>query len=314
MLMIHLGVGLGHGVSLPALAALGLVVGFIAGMFGIGGGFLLTPLLLHVFDIPAAIAVGSALSQKCGSSVVSFVKYRHLKRGDPRIDLIMMGGSLMGVDAGSRLLAHLSSRPPAIIAGRELPLAILVLDCLFIILLGAAAAAMFTESRIAFRNPVFRGDKTIPGPLVRRVRIPPFVDLPGVQLRQVSVPLLCVLGFGLGLASGVMGIGGGVLMMPLLLYGFGLSARNAAGTGILLLFATVALGTVEQALRGFVSLKLAMAILVGSSIGAQLGASATHRLPNRVLRLVFAILLTLTVLFIGADLIGQILAPLHSAP
>ncbi len=111
-----------------------------------------------------------------------------------------------------------------------------------------------------------------------------------------------------------MGIGGGVLMMPLLLYGFGLSARNAAGTGILLLFATVALGTVEQALRGFVSLKLAMAILVGSSIGAQLGASATHRLPNRVLRLVFAILLTLTVLFIGADLIGQILAPLHSAP
>ncbi len=182
MLMIHLGVGLGHGVSLPALAALGLVVGFIAGMFGIGGGFLLTPLLLHVFDIPAAIAVGSALSQKCGSSVVSFVKYRHLKRGDPRIDLIMMGGSLMGVDAGSRLLAHLSSRPPAIIAGRELPLAILVLDCLFIILLGAAAAAMFTESRIAFRNPVFRGDKTIPGPLVRRVRIPPFVDLPGVQL------------------------------------------------------------------------------------------------------------------------------------
>lgn len=82
------------------------------------------------------------------------------------------------------------------------------------------------------------------------------------------MPMLSYLGFGLGLASGLMGIGGGVLFMPILLYGIGLSVKNAAGTGVLLLFVTVAVGTIEQALRGYVSLKLGLAILVGSSVGA----------------------------------------------
>ncbi|MCC6484182.1 MAG: sulfite exporter TauE/SafE family protein [Armatimonadetes bacterium] len=313
MLDFHLGIGLGHAVSLPALAGLGLLVGIVAGMFGVGGGSLLTPLLLHVFKIPAAIAVGSGLSQKCGSSVVSFAKYRHLKRGDPRIDLLMMGGSLMGVDVGSRFLAYLSGRPDVLIAGHPLPLAIFVLDCLFILVLGCASVGMLVEARLAFRNPVSRGDKTIPGFLVTKVRIPPFVDLPEVQLYRVSVPLLAAIGLVLGAAEGVMGTGGGMLLMPVLLYGFGLSARNAAGTGNLLVLATVSLGAIEQALRGFVSLRLSMAILVGSSVGAQIGALITHRLSNRVLRLIFAVVLALTVVFICSDLLATILAPLHSA-
>ena len=76
-------------------------------MFGVGGGFLLTPILIGWFDVPAPIAVGSALSQKCGTSIASFLKYRQLKRGEPRFDYVMMGGSLIGVDAGTRLLAAL---------------------------------------------------------------------------------------------------------------------------------------------------------------------------------------------------------------
>ncbi|MDQ2798619.1 MAG: sulfite exporter TauE/SafE family protein, partial [Armatimonadota bacterium] len=131
----------------------------------------------------------------------------------------------------------------------------------------------------------------------------PYIDLPNIQLSQVSVVMLGYLGFALGLASGLMGIGGGVLFMPILLYGIGLSVRNAAGTGVLLLFVTVMVGTVEQSLRGYVNLNLAMAILIGSSIGAQLGALTTHYLPNRVLRLLFAILVATTVAIIGWDLI-----------
>src|SRR5260370_34375015 len=103
-----------------------------------------------------------------------------------------------------------------------------------------------------------------------------------------------------------MGIGGGVLFMPILLYGFGLSARNAAGTGILLLFVTVAVGTVEQALRGYVSLKLAMAILIGSSIGSQLGALTTHYLPNRGPRLAFSCLVCAPVVMIASQLIRML--------
>jgi hypothetical protein len=87
-----------------------------------------------------------------------------------------------------------------------------------------------------------------------------------------------------------------------MLHGFGLSARNAAGTGILLLFVTVVVGTIEQAVRGYVSLELAMAILIGSSVGSQLGALSTHYLPNRTLRFAFAALVAATVVMIAWDL------------
>jgi uncharacterized membrane protein YfcA len=300
--LVRLGAGIGHAVSLPALAVVGLFIGYVAGMFGVGGGFLLTPLLLYVFGVPAPIAVGSALCQKCGTSIASFLKYRHLERGEPRIDLVMAGGSLLGVDTGTRLLGHLDtigawrfgSRPP-------IPAINLVLDVLFILLLSFVSAYTFRDAWRSFRSGVRRGDRTIPGPL-SRVPLPPYIDLPNVQLRRVSVPILAYLGFVLGVASGLMGIGGGVLLMPILLYGYGLSARNAAGTGVLLLFVTVAIGTVEQALRGYVSLKLAMAILIGSSVGSQLGALTTQVLPNRMLRLIFAALVAATVVMIGWDL------------
>jgi len=216
----------------------------------------------------------------------------------------MIGGSLIGVDAGTRLLHYLSQMPPARLPnGRAVSVVNIALDLLFIVLLSFTAGFVFREAMQAMRSNVSRGDRTIPGPLVTKVRIPPFVDLPNVGLEQVSVPLLCYLGLFLGVASGVMGIGGGVLFLPILMYGLGLSARNAAGTGVLLLFCTVAVGTVEQALQGYVSLKLGMAILIGSSVGSQLGAITTNRLPNRVLRLLFAVLVAATVVMIVWDLV-----------
>ena len=298
-MLVHLGVGVGHAVSLPALAAAGLVIGYIAGMFGVGGGFLLTPLLMYGFGVPAPVAVGSALCQKCGTSVASFLKYRRLGLGEPRMDAVMLGGSILGVDAGTRLLAYLTDLGHWRLGrGPSVPAVNVVLDVAFVISLSAIAVYTFREAWSAPPGD----DRTVAGPLVTRVRIPPYVDLPRVGLARVSVPLLAYLGFALGVASGLMGIGGGVLFMPILLYGFGFSARNASGTGILLLFVTVAVGTVEQALRGYVSLELAMAILVGSSVGSQLGALTTMRLPNRALRLIFAGLVAATVVMIVWDL------------
>jgi uncharacterized membrane protein YfcA len=309
MLLVRVGAGIGHAVSLPALAGFGLFIGYIAGMFGVGGGFMLTPMLIYAFGVPPSVAVGSALSQKCGTSVASFFKYRELKRGEPRIDLVMLGGSLIGVDAGTRLLAYLNGLPPwRLPSGKPVSAVNLVLDVLFILLLSFTAAFTFYEVWKSRGTPQ-RGDVTIPGPLVRKVRIPPYLDLPNVGLEQVSVPLLAYMGFLLGAASGLMGIGGGVIFMPILLYGFGLSARNAAGTGVLLLLVTVSVGTIEQALKGFVALKLSMAILIGSSVGSQLGAITTHYLPNRYLRLIFSLLVAATVGMIAWDLAKLLQGP-----
>lgn len=301
MFDIRLHAGVGHPVSLVSLMLVGIGVGYIAGMFGVGGGFLLTPLLIGWFDVPAPIAVGSALSQKCGTSIASFLKYRQLKRGEPRIDYVMMGGSLIGVDAGTRLLAALDRAGSVTLGDHPVPVVRVVLDVTFVVPLSIVAFALVRDVWTARRRLVERGDKTVPGPLTR-IRIPPYIDLPRVGLTQVSVPMMTCLGFSLGAASGLMGIGGGVLFMPILLYGFGLSVRNAAGTGVLLLFVTVVVGTFEQALQGFVSLRLSLALLLGSSIGSQLGALSTNILPNRVLRLAFAGLVTATIVLIGVDL------------
>ena len=262
------------------------------------------------FGVPATIAVGSSLCQQCGTSLASFVKYRQLQRGEPTIDLLMLGGSLMGVDAGTRLLSHLSRLPPVTLFGTPpIPFVRVVLDLSFFLLLAATALLIFREAWGARLNAstAVTTETARPGPLVTRVRIPPYIDLTHVGLKQVSIPMLAYLGFLLGLASGVLGIGSGVIFLPILMYGIGLSAKDAAGTGVLLLFVTVSLGTGEQAWQGNVSLPLAMAILLGSSIGSQLGAATTNRLPDHTLRLVFAALVTLTALIVGANFVGLIL-------
>lgn len=219
------------------------------------------------------------------------------------MDYVMIGGSLMGVDAGTRVLSALTHLGNWTVFGHQVLAVQMTLDILFIVLLTYITYRTAKDAWEARKRTVPRGDLTIPGPLITRVRIPPYIALPNVGIESVSVPMLCFLGFVLGFLSGMMGIGGGVLFMPILLYGIGLSVRNAAGTGVLLLFVTVAVGTFEQALAGFVSLPLAMCILVGSSVGSQLGALTTHHLPNRTLRIVFSCLVAATVLMIAWDLV-----------
>lgn len=299
---IHLGIGVGHPVSIFGLALLGMLVGFVAGMFGVGGGFILTPSLIHFFNVPAAMAVGSALSEKCGTSLGSLLKYRRGGFGEIRVDLLMLGGSMMGADAGTRLLAQVEQVRSGPFASRT---ADVVLDGLFLILFAYVLIHTTIEIRRATKR-MPRGDRSVPGPFVTRLRIPPYVDFPSVGLSSVSVPVTAYTGFVIGLASGLMGIGGGLLLMPILIYGYGFSIRHAAGTGLLLLLATVATATFEQALRGQVSLLLSMLVLMGSSIGAQFGAMATHLLSNRRLRVAFAVLVFATAAFVSLDLFAKV--------
>ena len=143
-------------------------------------------------------------------------------------------------------------------------------------------------------------------PLLLRVRLPPYVSFPSVGIERASVITMAYIGFATGVLSGLLGIGGGVVLLPVLIYGYGMSVKNAAGTGILLLFATVTVGTIEHAWLGNVDLRVALAILAGSSVGAQLGARTTSRVSNRTLRIAFAALLLATVAGIGGDMLHTI--------
>lgn len=290
--------------TLIPLALVGFFVGYIAGMFGVGGGFLLTPVLNIFFNVPMPLAVSSALCQQSGTTITSYLKFRRYKLGEGKIGLVMVGGALMGVDAGARLLNYLKELGTLPIANNP-PAATVVLEILYAIILSITIILTLREALAAMKRKTPRGDKTIPGPLAK-IRIPPYIDLPRVDLYQVSVPVLAYVGFLVGLLSGLMGIGGGVAFVPILIYGYGLSIRNTAGSSLLLLFGIVVTGTIAHAWKDNMSLMLALAVLVGSSIGAQLGTISTYRLSNRKLRWGFIALLTATVGMIVVDLVRHL--------
>ena len=285
-MMLHLVIE-GHGVSLAGALLLGLGVGYVAGLFGIGGGILLTPLLHVVFGVPLPIAVGTSLCQMVGTALAALLRHRHVGHGDRRVDVLMLPGAVLGAAFGARTLAWLSRAGDVAIAGSSIPAVTLVVEGAYA--LGLVALVLLFWGRDATARARAR-----PGPLAR-FRLGPRVDLPGVELYGVSAIALAEAGLVLGFVSGMLGLGGGILMVPLLTYGLGLPMRQAAGTGLLVLVASASIGTVVHALEGHVHLGLAMVLLVGASVTAQLGALATDRVPGHVLKRLFALVVLVTI-------------------
>ncbi len=289
------------------LLFLGAGVGFLSGLFGVGGGFLLTPLLHLALGVPYPIAVGSGACQMVGAAASAYRRYQRLDVGEPRVGWIMLGGSLLGAYLGAAALQRLVALGVWEWRGVTLPAVKWVLQPSFVLVLLWIAGVMAADVRRARDSTMEEPHPAQSGPLAR-LHAPPFVDLPRVGLQRVSIPVLAYLGLGLGFLSGLFGIGGGILLMPALLYGFGFSVRQAAATGILPLGLSVAAATFQHALAGNVDLALALPLLVGSSVGAQFGALAARRFPGRLLRIWFAWLLLGAALALGADLLRALAA------
>lgn len=286
----------GQLVSMPGLLMLGISVGLVAGMFGVGGGFLLTPLLSVIFDVPMPIAVGTGLCQMVGIATAALLRHRKLGQGELRIDYFMLAGSLIGVGAGTATVSALEQAGDIALGNGQIPIVTLVLYAAYTVLLAACSWLFWRQAGQAIEGL----SEARPGPLAR-IRFGPAIDLPRVPLHQVSALLIAYIGVALGFLSGLLGIGGGVALMPILIYGFGFPIKQAAGTGILALLLTVATGTVQHAYAGHVHLPMACILLIGSTISAQLGAMLTRRLPAQTLRRTFALLLWVTIVAIAWD-------------
>ena len=281
----------GQDVSLLGVALLGGGVGVVAGMFGVGGGFLLTPLLSVVFGIPLPIAVGTGLCQMVGTAVVALLRHRKLGQGEIRFDVLMFAGSVVGVGAGAAVVSRLERAGEVAIFGGTIPTVTVALYGGYSLLLIGCSALFWRQASAGLAGA---------GGALARIRLGPTVMLPHVQIR-CSALVVAYIGVAIGFASGLLGIGGGVALMPVLIYGFGFSIKQAAGTGILALLLTVCVGTVQHAMLGNVHLPLACVLLVGSTVSAQIGAVLTRRLPARTLRRTFSLLLWLTIVAIGWD-------------
>lgn len=299
--MIDFGLPLEHSAAWWAgIGFLGLAVGVVGGMFGVGGNFFLIPLLNIAFEVPLPVAVGTGLCQVIGSATAALVRHSRLKQGETAVGWIMMGGAVFGSQIGANALGALMRAGHVNVLSRDVSLVKLVLSLTFAAILLTVAVAMARDAR---NRPA--SEPLGPGPLTR-LRIPPMITLSRSE-RRVSATVLAVLGLALGFLNGLVGMGGGVVLLPLLLYGVGMRLRMAAATGVVTLVASAFAGTYAHAVQGHVHLGLAMTLLAGSTLGAPVGATISSRVDGRKLRALFAALICLTAVAVLWDLVSAFL-------
>jgi uncharacterized protein len=253
------------------IAVLGVGVGFVAGLFGVGGGFLLNPLLALLFGVPMEVAVGTGLCQMLGTATAAGIRYRKLGVGEPKIALILAVPAALGAFLGKRAVDVLSATGKAELGLRLAFLALLIF----------AGVQMLRQ-----------GKKTMGVGWLTRLALPPWA----------FSGILAYGGLVVGFLSGLLGIGGGLLLTPMLTLGVGMSLSQASGTSILLLLSSALVGTGAQASAGRVNLPLALTLLIGSTLSAQIGAQLAVRLSPEKLRRAFLGLLLFVFLAVLFDL------------
>ncbi len=261
------------------IVALGGAVGFLSGMFGVGGGFLTTPLLIFT-GIPPAIAVASSASQVTGSSVSG--AFAHFRRGqvDVRMGAVLAAGGLLGSVFGSMLFAWLKRQGQIDVT----------IGIIYVLFLGIVGTLMLADSlRQARRRrsglaPRARRHHPLVAALPWRMRFP----RSGVYI-SVLAPFL--VGAAVGVLTVIMGVGGGFIMVPAMLYLLGMSAATVVGTSLFqIVFVTAAATLLHATQSQTVDILLAVLLLAGGVVGAQFGAHAAQALPPERLRLFLALL------------------------
>jgi uncharacterized protein len=276
----------GEAVNAVFIVLLGFVVGLLSGMFGIGGGFLTTPLLIF-YGIPPTVAVASATTQITGASVSGAMV--HMRRGgvDMKMAGVMIVGGLFGSFFGAALFRALQSTGKIDI----------VIDSLYVLILGWIGLIMLKDSLVSLG---YVGAKPSAENAPRHNRWVASLPLrwrfysSGLYISPMA-PL--ALGFLAGTLTVLLGIGGGFILVPAMIYLLGMPARVVVGTSLVMVLTVSAWTTMVHALTTrAVDIVLAALLLVGGVIGAQYGATLTTRVKPDYMRLGLAIIILLVAL------------------
>ena len=281
-------------VNVLLILFMGLAVGVISGMFGIGGGFLMTPLLIFI-GITPAVAVASVASHVAASSFSGAISYWRRRALDPILAAMLIAAGLIGTTAGVMLFTLL----------RRLGQLDLTIAVSYLLLLGIVGSMMVTESVRAIVRA--RGGRPA------EIRRPgSHLWIHGLPLKMrfkvskiyVSVIPIWVIGFVIGFIGAVMGIGGGFMLVPALIYLIRVPTGVVIGTSMVLTLVTMAYATViHAATNHLVDALLALMLMIGGVIGAQFGARAGARFSGEQLRLLLGVLVLSVGLRFAYDLV-----------
>ena len=276
---------------------IGLVVGTLTGMFGVGGGFLMTPALMVILNVQGPTAVGTDLATILATSSLGMLKRRGSGTVDVKLGLTIATGSILGVLAGSYFLELLKDAPKLLIFGKQQDTVQYCLLCMFLVLLAWIAGYMAFDYK---RNY----DKALDGRVgfFARFKIPPYLHFLSLKQPALSAVPLLVMGFFIGILTGLMGVGGGILLLPGLIYLVGQQARKAAGTSLLLVWISSLVGVIWKSEAGEVSLLLFAFLLVGGLTGTFFGTKIGLKLAGPKIQLYFVHVVIAAILMIGYKL------------
>ena len=286
-------------VSVNAFLLLGLggLVGVLSGMFGVGGGFLMTPLLFFI-GIPPAVAVATEANQIVASSFSGALAHFRRKTVDLRMGLVLLAGGLVGAALGIWIFNILKAQGQVD----------LLVRLSYVVFLGVVGALMFVESLRALlrsRRP------PAPGAAARRrqrgwVHTLPFKMRFRTSGLYISVIPPVLVGVAVGILAAIMGVGGGFIMVPAMIYLLGMPTKVVVGTSLFQIIFVTAFTTLLHATTNFtVDMVLAVLLLVGGVIGAQIGTQIGTRLKAEQLRILLAIMVLAVCGKLAADLLLQ---------
>ena len=277
-----------------ALLGLGGAVGFLSGLFGVGGGFLLTPLLMF-FGVPSAVAVATGANQVMASSVSGALAHWRLGNVDLKMAAILLAGGIVGSTVGVYLFTLVR-------AIGHVDLLVQVSYVVFLVAIGAAMVAESARTWIRSRNPH-----------APRRRLHEHLWVHGLPFKmrfrrsKLYISAIAPVSIGLvaGVMSAIMGVGGGFVMVPAMIYILGMPTSVVIGTSLLQIIFVMANVTFLQAYSNqTVDIVLAVVLLVGAVVGAQLGTMAGAKLKAEQLRAA----LGLIVLLVGARVAWDLVA------
>jgi len=276
------------------ILGLGAGVGLLSGMFGVGGGFLMTPLLI-VSGIPPAIAVGSEAAQIVGSSVSGVMAHWRRRNVDVRMGLVLLAGGIVGSTVGVQVFAWLRT------AGQVE----LVINLAYVIVLGTVGALMVVESVRAWRRVAKTGT-------ARRGKLHQHTWLHGLPLKMrfpasklyISAIMPFTVGALVGVLAALLGVGGGFIMVPAMIYLLGMPTSVVVGTSLFQIIFVTANVTFLQAYQNqTVDMILAVMLLVGGVVGAQVGARLGTALRAEQLRALLGVIVLAVAVKLASDLV-----------
>lgn len=282
------------------LAGVGFIVGLLGGFFGVGGGFLAGPLMFWV-GVPMNFVVGTDLAHMTGKSIVAARRHRALGHVDIKLGAVMVIGTVIGVEIGASILEALQ------VAGNIEE----VIGTIYVIILLSISFFTAWESIRALR--VLRSDnlkvQEVMGfegisPRIHNIKLSPMISFPASGISSISLWTVLAVGLITGILSGALGVGGGFIRMPMLVYFVGIPTHVAVGTDLFEIVISAGYGTVTHALKGNVDILMALVMQTGAALGAQIGAVSTRFFVGPRIRLLFSFLPLIGAILVLIRLLG----------